>query len=190
MKKVIIASLVATLIVFVYQALSWMVLPFHTNSMEYLPQQDTVLALLDTYATEDGVYRMPGTPPDLSQADHENMMAEMEGKPWAMVHFHKSYHNSMGSAMVIGILLNLFAALIVSWLLSRCTGFTTFLSRWLAVMAFAVFSVLQADLMDWNWWQTPASYLTGEVIDTLLGWALAGLWLGWYMGRAPRTRPA
>jgi hypothetical protein len=41
--------------------------------------------------------------------------------------------------------------------------------------------------MNWNWFSTPWHYLTGEILDQLIGALLLGLWLGFILGRKPKT---
>jgi hypothetical protein len=188
MKRVFIASIVAAIIVFAFQAMSWMFSPIHTNSFKYTPNQDAIISTLSSNLTEEGLYSIPSLPPEASQADHEKAMKDMEGKPGAIIQYTPTYMSNMGMSMGVGFLLDFLAAWIIALVLSRSgLVFTTFGTRWLVVMGFAVFVVLQARLMDWNWWHTPMHYINGEIIDMLVSWALGGLWLAWYAGRGMRA---
>ena len=189
MKKIMIASLVGAIMMFIYQALSWMVLPIHQNSLKYTPHQDSVLRVLDASIAEDGMYYVPNSAPGTSMEEQEKMREAMEGKPWAMIYFHKSHHHNMGIAMGLGFLYNFISMIIASIILQKAAASVHgFGSRWLLLMGLAVIIVLQSELMNWNWWQTPGHYLWGEVADDILAWALSGLWLAWYMGRQPKKK--
>ena len=46
MKKILIGSLVGTLIMFIWSFLAWMILPIHANTYMYTPAQDNILKVL------------------------------------------------------------------------------------------------------------------------------------------------
>ena len=182
MKRSIIAILVGTVVLFVYQAMSWMVLPIHNNSFMYTSRQDSILATLS--GLEEGYYSLPGKAPGTTDEEHHKNMESMNGKPWAMVHYHHSFSMNMGPSMLRGFSINLIAVWIVVMILSSAAGvFNTFRSRLWVSLLFAIFCITQSNLMDWNWFETPMHYTSGAVIDKLLGWLLTGSWLAWYMGR-------
>ena len=184
MKNVVIGSLVAAVIVFAYQAMSWMVPLFHANTLKYSAQQDAILAAISQNLTEDGVYAIPNVPPGSTNEQHEEFSKNMLGKPSAVVHFHKSFDMNMGKQMAMGFVLNLIAAFTIAYVMwtarEKLVGFG---SKFALAIAFAGFTILQSSLMMANWWQTPGHYLSGEIIDHLVGWGLGGAWLAWWLGR-------
>ena len=186
MKQFVIASVVGAILVFVFQALSWMVLPIHTDSMRYTPAQDSLLSMMSRHLPADGVYALPFLPPEKMEDpdEQQKFSASTAGKPWALVQYHQASTEMSGGMLGMGFLLDFLAVALVVCLLGLAgPRLTTFGGRFLAVMAFAGFTVLQSDLMSWNWWSTPGHFLKGEVLDHLLAWAVCGVWLGWYLGR-------
>jgi len=181
MKNVIIGAVVAAIITFVWQSMSWMAFGVHDNTLKYSPQQDAVLASLSQNLTETGVYAIPNAPPGASQEAQQQFQNDMLGKPAAIVHYTKGMEMNMGRQMPIGFLLNFVAAFIVAYVVSK-TG-TSFGSRWMVGFGFAIFLVFQSSLIMANWWNTPMHYLSGEIIDHLVGWGLGGAWLAWWFGR-------
>lgn len=185
MKNVVIGALVAAVVVFVYQAMSWMVLPFHANTLKYTPQQDAILAALTSNLQEDGVYAVPNLPPGSTQEQYSEFDKSMIGKPSAIVHFDARYEGMMTSQFVWGFIIDFVAAFIVGYVMwTARTTLAGFGARVLLAFAFALFTVFQSSFMMANWWQTPWHYLSGEIIDHLLGWLIAGVWLAWWMGRS------
>lgn len=185
MKQFVIATLVGALIVFILQAMSWMVLPIHQDSLRYTPMQDSLLSAMSSLPGE-GVYSLPY--PDPAKADdpaeQKKFEESMTTRPWALVQYHPTGQDMTGGTIARGFLFNLLGVGLVVWLLGLAQSqLPTFTSRFLAVLAFGAFIVLQSDLMTWNWMGTPWNYLKGEILDHLLGWAVCGVWLGWYMGR-------
>ncbi len=183
MKNVVIGSLVAAIIVFAFQAMSWMVLPIHVNSLKYTSQEGTILSALENLP-EDGVYAVPNLPPGSTQEQHAAFEQNMVGKPSAIVTYRKSYDGMMTSQMIYGFILDLLAAFIIAWVMWKCSDkFPSFGSRLALAVGFAVFTIMQSSLMMANWWGTPWHYLSGEITDHLVAWVLGGAWLAWWLGR-------
>ncbi len=184
MKTIIIGAVVAAVIVFIFQAMSWMVLPIHENSMKYSPQQDAIIENLSQNLQENGVYAIPNLPPNSSREQHEAFEKSMIGKPFALIHFHKSYDGMMTSQLIYGFILDLVAALILAYVMWTARDrFPGFGSKLILALMFAAFLIFQSSLMMANWWLTPWHYLSGEIIDHLVGWTLGGIWLAWWTGR-------
>ncbi|MFN0156533.1 MAG: hypothetical protein ACKVRP_00510 [Bacteroidota bacterium] len=184
MKTVLIASIVAAIIVFVYQAMSWMVLPIHENTMKYTAQQDAILSTLSENLPEDGVYAIPNVPPGSTQEEHEKFNESMVGKPWALVHYHQTYSDAMAAQMAYGFIINFVAALVLAYVMwSTREKLNGFGGRMALVLAFVAFTLLQSSLLMANWWNTPWHFLSGEITDHILGWLLGGVWLAWFIGK-------
>jgi hypothetical protein len=185
MKNIVIGSVVAAVVVFVYQAMSWMVLGVHSNTLKYSAQQDAVLAALSQNLSEDGVYAIPNVPPGTSAEKEEEFSKSLVGKPAAVVHFQSRYSMNMGTQMLFGFIIDLIAAFSVAYVMwtvrEKLPGFG---SKLALAIAFAGFTILQSSLMMANWWNTPGHYLSGEIIDHVVGWGLGGAWLAWWMGRS------
>ncbi len=180
MKKLLISALVAALIAFVFQALSWMALPIHKHSLKYTPKQDEILAALE--GLEDGYYMVPYFDPDnTTMEEQQALQLEMAGKPWALINYNEAWRTSMGKNMGFGFLLNLVAALLAAFVLSLAVDKVNgFFGRWFVVLCFALFAIFQPVLAMANWWSMPAHYLTGDVLDLLIAWGLAGSWMAHY----------
>lgn len=190
MKKNIIALLVATVILFVWQTLSWMVLPVHNGFTKYSPADKEVLTVLNNSLTEDGMYYMPGKDPakTYTAEEEEKYMQECVGKPVAMVFYSKSFPGMQPTVMLKGVLLNMVAVLMAIGIVNMAVkAGATPLARFLSVLSLAVFSIFQGALMNWNWWYFPWHFLRGSVIDMLVGWSLCGLFLSWYLGKAKKV---
>src|SRR5678809_418219 len=87
MKKWIIGSLVGAIIVFAWQAASWMFIGIHDKAMKYTPAQDQIMNVLSSSNLDEANYMLPSAP---TKQGKQDMMKSMEGKPWASVIYHKS----------------------------------------------------------------------------------------------------
>ncbi len=83
-------------------------------------------------------------------------------------------------------LLNILVIWIFVWILKR---FKILTMRTIVLSALAVGAIIifNTHLMDMNWFSTPMHYVGGQLIDSVLGWLLVGLWLGWYLTRRPKA---
>jgi hypothetical protein len=183
MKRTLAAVLVGAIIVFGWQALSWMLLPFHNDSYKYTPNEQVILNNLSSSITEEGTYMLPGTKPGVSQEEQAKTWEANKGKPWAMVTYHPSYSGDMAGQMIRGFLIALVSVWIVCWLLKGINGFSNIFIRSLMI---GFFAWLFVHYNNHNWFATPWSVLKGELIDILAAWGLCGLWLGWWLNRGAK----
>lgn len=188
MKRTLIATIVGSIIIFIFQALSWMVSPIHKHSFKTTDKQDAILSAISSNLTEDGLYYLPMLSPDAPHEEQEKFMNEQMGKPAAAINYMQAAHYDMGSNMACGFILTFIGVWIIVWVLTKASNiFNTMGSRVGAVLALAVFVVCRSYLMEWNWMNSPMHYISGQIIDELVSGLLLGLWLGWYLGREPKT---
>lgn len=182
MKKTVIATLVGAVIVFVYQSMSWMVLPVHENVFKYSDADVEIQEFLNERLTEHAVYVVPGKPPGMSEAEHQQQMEAHEGKPWAMITYHPSMNMEMSGNMLTGLMFSILSVLIIVWVLTAASSvFSTFASRFFVCVLFGAFLTLNSSLADLNWWDSPWHFVSGNLVDELVTWVLCGLWLGFYL---------
>lgn len=177
MKNQLIAALVGGILLFVWQFLSWSFLGVHNSEMSYTPKQDSILQALS--GLEELTYFLPNTPPGTVSADQQAYMEKSLGKPWAILTYHKSMSNNMPMNMARGLAVDFVAVWLLVWLFGKMGGldFGTALLGSLAVGAIGY--MLNPYTMS-IWFETSS---IGHLIDTVVGWGLVGLWLGWYLGK-------
>ena len=81
MKRKIVSLIAGTLILFVWSALSWMVLPFHSNTLNSIPDNAINAELLKEHLTKDGVYHYPGFPEEKTPQALKEMEKRIETGP-------------------------------------------------------------------------------------------------------------
>lgn len=179
MKKWIIGSLVGAIIVFAWQAASWMFLGIHDNSMKYTPAQNEILTSLSANLKEDGAYMLPNAGPG---DDHDKLMKEMEGKPWASVIYHSNFKSDMTRSMIRGFLVAFVLVLLLVVILTK-GGMPNFFGFLTGSLAVGVFTFLWGPYMGHNWFELPWHMISGDIIDAIAAWGLCGAWLGWWMNK-------
>jgi len=185
MKKWVIGSLVGAIIVFAWQALSWTMLGIHDSANKYTPAQTEIMSTLSSKLTEDGLYMMPSAP---TQKEQQAMMKDMEGKPWASVIYHKSFHTDMTMLMIRGFLVDLFLVISLIYILTR-GGAPIGRRVFSGSVAFGLAFFLWGPYTGHIWFDLPWSMIKGDLIDAIVAWTLCGLWLSFWLSRKP-VRPS
>lgn len=190
MKRILIGTVVGAVIFFAYQSIMWTG-GFHNNLSNFTPNQDTVIGSLDKNLATDGLYMIPWADPespDKSKAQEE-LLKKYDGKPWAMIFFHKKMPTMETSAIIMGFIYTIISSLFVVLILYY-GNFSSFGTRFLVSMAFAAFALTQGVFDDMNWWSFPWSFIKPQVIDLTFGWALCSLWFARYVKKAiPAVTP-
>ena len=179
MNKQLVGTLVAGLILFIWQFISWNLLNLHQAEMQYTPKQDQIMEALNQLDLEEGHYMIPNFPNDASAEEQEESMKSMIGQPWATVSYHKAFEMNMGTSMARGFLLDLFSAFLLIWVLMKFRE-NNFMTSLLASLAIGAIGYLTIPYLHQVWMETDS---TGYLIDAIVAWGLVGAWLGWWLNR-------
>jgi hypothetical protein len=182
MKKWIIGSFVGALLMFGWQGLSWMVLGIHNDATKYHPAQDSIINYLSSTITEEGTYMMPTAKPGASNKEHQDLMKEMEGKPWVSIIYHKSFNEHMVMSMIRSFLVDFVIILLLVVLLTKggLPGFSGIVTGSLCV---GVITFLWGPYTGHVWYDLPWGMIRGDMLDAVVAWGLCGVWLGWWLNR-------
>lgn len=182
MKKILIGTIVGAIILFGWQSMSWTGLGIHNDSFKFAPAQDSVISSLEKNLPEPGMYRIPNWVPGSSQLEQDALMKKMEGRPWAIVTYHNYYDGDMFKPIIRGFLICLVCVLLVCLVINQFAK-PNFINVFLTAVGFGLVSFLSVSYIGHNWFNTPWHYLTGELIDSIVGWGLCGIWLGLWNNR-------
>jgi len=174
-KKLIIAAIAATFALFIWNALSWMVLPFHSESLKTLPDQVVKFTELSSVKLEDGVYHYPGLPED----DSEESLREIEEKlatgPRIPLMVYKPGPSQLFNAgdFLVSLFLNFITVLMLFILLLSMK--TLSLKRTVGIcMLTGVLIAAMSDMALMNWYHLPWSFVWPGIADHMVGLVLAG----------------
>ncbi len=179
MKKIIIGSLVGAILLFGWQSASWMVMGIHDKAMKYTPAQDSILNVISSSLTEEGQYFMPNMPVGTPHTEMEEFMKKHEGKPWAIVNYHKAHKTDMVMPIIRAFLICLVCIWLCCLVIGRM-GTKSFSGVFSTTLTFGIVCFLFVSYMGHNWMHTSWDVIKGELIDDIAGWGLAGIWLGWW----------
>jgi hypothetical protein len=184
MKKIVIGALVGGIIIFICQTLSWTILDLHRPANEYTAKQDEIMKFLQSQLTEDGSYYLPNYPANSSNEVMEQHMKDAIGKPWAVIAYHKEMKMNMGMNIFRGLIIDIIMVGLFCWILSRFAN-PRFSNVFISSLLVGLIVFLNVPYTIHIWYQT--FDLGASLTDALVGWGLAGIWLGWWYGRTPRV---
>lgn len=178
MKRRIIATIVAGLILFIWQFLSQAALDLHKAEHQYTANQDTILNALASAGLKTGKYAIPLADPVLGAEAQMKAAAENVGRPSAIINYTTSSTNNMGMNMLRGILANILIMYLFISLLGKANiaGFKNIFAVSLTIGMIGFFNHAYTNYI---WFHGTDIFI--DMLDAFMGWGLVGLWLGKYL---------
>ncbi|HLX12693.1 MAG TPA: hypothetical protein VKS81_07765 [Bacteroidota bacterium] len=178
MKSAVISGIVGGIILFLWSFLAWVILPFHTASMHWIPNEDAVISTLQPLLTQKGLYVFPHQP--YMKADEASMQAwtaKVKRGPTGMIFYDPSGSDPMmPKQMMMGIFLDFLTAFLAAWMLATSVIATApYASRVMYFVMIGVLISVSVHLINWNWMGFPTDWTLSLIVDTIFGWTLAGL---------------
>jgi hypothetical protein len=192
MTKVLFAGILGGIVLFVWSFAAWVVLPLHTNTIKPVPNEDAFTNVLRTQIPTKSVYIFPYNPGMGGTPEAQSAWAQkMERGPSGMLIINPAGTSPvMAGQMVVGMILNIFAALVVAWLLSRSTAAnSSYFSRVAFCGMFGIFATFFDYLVMWNWMGFPTDFTSAMIVDALISWLLAGMVIARFI-KPPALQPA
>lgn len=187
--RTLIAGLLGGIVFFVWGALAHMVLGLGDKGFHYGTPYRATLAALKQDAPEGGAYMLPSVPKD-KMSDEPALKAlatESAGQGYAFIVYQPGGNPaavSMGPTLAKQFATDFLSALLAAWLLSL--GAFGFNKRVAISTVLGVFAWLAVCVPNWNWYMFPLDYTLGLLGKYLMGWALAGAAMAWWLGRGNR----
>lgn len=181
-------TVIGGLIVFVWGILSWLVLPWHSYTIERFRNEADVAQVIRDNVLVDGVYVLPNVydnklPGSTQEVNDQLVVSDeiMHNGPhmFAAVRLSGKNPYTSGAGYFRALIFNFAAAFIVTWLLTKLRS-QTYLERAFYVAAIAAFGGILFFLPTWNFMCFPIGYAVTGIVDFVIGWFLAGLAIGKY----------
>jgi hypothetical protein len=171
-KHLVLAAFAGGLTLFGWETLSNTAIPWHDATIRAFTDSNAVVQAVKANAPQNGVYvdirgvvAAVSFTPDM--ADRSTLMGPMIGRQLAL---------DIGIAFVLLLALR------------RLPRATTRQYSWgFAVAALAVGASIFVS--DWNWWGFSLSWMSVNLIDRVIGYALLGIVLGGLLNRWSATKP-
>ena len=184
--RVFVAGLIGSIVFFMWGAAAHMFLGLGDRGMHVGTPWQGTLAALKQDAPEPGIYFLPSTTMDKmgDPAAQAALQAEAGGKGYAWIVYHPDGNPGavdMGPNLGKQYATDLLSSLICAFVLSLVVGGLG--KRVLVATAMGVFAWLVVSVTYWNWYLFPLDYTLGLLGKFLIGWALAGAAIAWWLGR-------
>jgi len=174
-KKLIIPVITATFALFVWNAISWMALPFHDQSLKTLPDQVVKFTELSSTKLEEGVYHYPGLPEGNTAESIQALQDKLATGPRIPLMVYEPGSSTLFNPadFLVSLLLNLMTVTALLILLGSIKVHG--LRHVIAICALAgVLIATMSDLSLMNWYRLPWSFVWPGIADHVVGLVLAG----------------
>ena len=178
-KKVLINGIAGGIVMFIWGAISHMVLPLGETGMKAIPNEEAVLAAMNENMTETSVYLFPGFDPkaNLTEEQMQAFYQKWEKGPTGFLVYHPDGLPAMSAKMLLmELAANIVSALIAACALGLALGtLKGFGSRVLFVMALGFVPFFAVDASYWIWYGFPTTFTLASMVEQVFGFGLAGL---------------
>jgi hypothetical protein len=178
MMRALIGGIVAGIVVFVWGAISHMVLPTGKMGIKQIPNEEAVVSAMKASIQEPGFYFFPGM--DMTREPTPEEQSAWNAKYMAGPNGVLVYHPT-GSAplspkqLLTELASNIAAALLAAFVVSHVAA--GFGRRAIIVTLMGLFAWFSISISWWNWYGFPFSTIFTEAIDQIGGWLFGGLTL-------------
>jgi hypothetical protein len=174
LKRVYLGTLAGAITIFVWGAISHMVL-LEGIGFSRMPNEDRIVSTLRISLNEDGLYFFPNI--DLrghpSAEDRAAWEAKFRAGPTGMIIYHPAGDRPVSpKKLFLQFLSCVIAASIVAYVLFASAG--TYSRRVGIAVLLGIFGLFTVSTIYWNWYGFPNAFFLAQGVDMIVGWALAG----------------
>ena len=193
--RTVLAGVLAGIALFVWGAVSHMVLGLDEKVIRNLPNEEATVAAMSEGMREPGLYFFPGmslatktgTKAEMDAANKEWMQAYATRPHGLVIYSPPTGPLSFGRLMSIELVTDILVGLLAALMLGMATP-ASFGARFVFVALMGLLSWLAIDVPYWNWYGFPTSFTIVDLVDQVGGFVLAGLVLAAMV--KPRVRTA
>lgn len=171
MKRKLLFSFIGAIIIFAWQFLSYAMPNLHKSASAYTPAQDSILQLLEKQGISEGMYLLGQPDPSLSKAQQQAAMEAMEGKPWAVINYHKVNSGSMAMPMIRGILVCFVISFLLFWLFQQQKE-PSLMNRLFLSLAVGMIGFFFVPYTNFIWYKAPDIF--AHFADAIVPWLILG----------------
>jgi len=178
-KRLALGSLLGGIVLFVWSAIAWMVIPWPGEPLRSFTNEDAVVQAVTANAPRSGNYLLPNEPKRTAGMTDEQYKTARQMAMDRMTHgpmiFAVVRLEPMGSTtrpLILQFLTQLVLALIASFLLLQTRGLT-YAGRVAFVTAIGAIIFVGGNVEEWNWFSFSNAYTAMQFGANVIGWLLA-----------------
>lgn len=181
MKHRIVTILLGTLLFFVWNAVSWTILPFHSNSLNNISDSAIDAAKLQKALPSDGVYHYPGLPDGNEVKDFSDLEKKLNTGPRITLMVFKKGATKLFDPKTLGLnLLFNFLTVVITFFIVYNIKNKSLKSIVITTSLIGLTIGLVSDLPQMNWYLFPVEYTLINVFDHIISFVLIGILFGLY----------
>ena len=170
MKRQIRFALVAGLVIYIWQFLSFAALGLHESSMAYTDKQDQLLEAIDASGLETGMYYLGRTETN-SQEDMDLFKFKYEGKRFARLNLMEDNSQDMPVNLLRGFLVCLVLMFLMYYVYAQQKDASLMQRiRFSIIIGLAIFFMVP--YTNFIWFPQPDIY--AHLIDAIVPWTVVG----------------
>ena len=169
--QLIRSAVIGGALLFVWSSLSWMVLPWHHQTLKGLNEDQPVIQAMTENTRGSGVYLVPFTN---HKKKAENAPPQITKSPFVFMVYNADGYGNMGFRMAAALLGDMMTAFFLAWVISFFNVYG-FLPRVLFAALSALFAGLAMHVPNEIWWGHSTAFTLVAVADLVIGWTIAGL---------------
>jgi hypothetical protein len=173
-KKLLLGAILGGVILFVWGAVSHMLLPISTMALQRFTDEEAIKQAVVANAPRSGVYFLPYMQEGLTEEQQNAAFEKAMQGPVLFVSLRLGQGPSFGALLGIQFLIDVLSALLLTALLLNVRPMP-YAKRVLIVVAVALVAGIAIHLPHWNWYNFSLAYTAGEFVGLVIGFALAGL---------------
>jgi hypothetical protein len=179
-KRLALGSLLGGIVLFVWSAIAWMVIPWPGEPLRSFTNEDAVVQAVTANAPRSGNYLLPNEPKRTGMTDErykaarQMAMDRMTRGPMIFAVVRLEPMGSTTRPLIIQFLTQLVLALMATFMLLQTRGLT-YAGRVAFVTAIGVIIFVGGHVEEWNWFSFSNAYMVMEFGAIVIGWLLASL---------------
>ncbi len=176
MNRVLLAGIVGGIVMFVWSAISHMVLQIGEAGISTLPQEESLTAAMRENVREPGFYFFPGMDMSRQATPEERSAWEAKiksGPAGILVVDPDGYEPMPPSTLIVELITNIVAATLAAFVIVKTAGALG--SRIVDALIFGLVAWFSISISYWNWYKFPTAFVIAEGVDLAVGWTLAGI---------------
>jgi len=180
-KRILISLIAGTIILFLWNAASWMVFPFHSNTLKNIPDNAIQTELLRKEMPESGVYHYPGLPTNNSTNQMNKIEAKLKEGPRITMMVYKNEPTELfePKTFLFSLLINLLTVIGVFFLISKI-GISNPKTIFISTLMIGIVAAIVSDISLMNWYMLPIEYTLVNTFDKIISFGLLGVLFSFY----------
>jgi len=178
-KQLALGSILGSIVLFIWGALSWMVIPWPGDPLRAFTNPEAMeqaikanVPVSGNYLMPNEVKRSPGMTDEQYKKANDDAMAKMTQGPMIFASVRLEPMGSMGRYMGIAFLTTLIVVFLASFLLAQTTGLS-YKNRVLFITLIGIIIFIGGHGDEWNWWGFSGAYMMMQMAEIVIGWLLA-----------------